>query len=124
MAEVKPTWALPLNHTRPKPNLTLFGEKSPLHSLTAGQNVKSPVCNCYHCECMAQTIEISIRLLDEGTECSRPTQALELGNGLFKVLPTSNYDPADEVWEFPPDSIVRSEVRCSEGKEFLLAVSL
>jgi hypothetical protein len=42
---------------------------------------------------MAETVEIYIRLLDEGTECSRPTQALDLGNGLFKVLPTSNYDP-------------------------------
>ena len=71
----------------------------------------------------AANYRIYIRLLDEGTEYSRPTQALELGNGLFKVLPTSNYDPADEVWEFPPDSVVRSEVKCSEGKEFLLAVS-
>ncbi len=66
---------------------------------------------------MAKTIEIYVRLLGEGTECSRPTQALELGNGLFKILPTSNYDPADEAWEFPPDSIVRSEVRFSEGKK-------
>jgi hypothetical protein len=72
---------------------------------------------------MAETVEIYIRLLDEGTACSRPTQALDFGNGLFKVLPTSNYDPADEVWEFPPDSIVRSAIRQSEGKEFLLAVA-
>lgn len=72
---------------------------------------------------MADTIQIYVRLMDEGTKCSRPTQALDLGNGLFKVLPTSNYDPRDEVWEFPPDSIVRSEVRHSEGKEFLLAVA-
>lgn len=72
---------------------------------------------------MAHTVEIYIRLLDEGTECSRPTQALDLGNGMFKVLLTSNYDPSDEVWEFPPDSIVRSEVRRPEGKEFLLAVA-
>jgi len=72
---------------------------------------------------MAQNVEIHIRLLHEGTECSRPTQALELGNGLFKVLPTPNYNSEDEVWEFPPDSIVRSEVRRSEGKEFLLAVT-
>jgi len=72
---------------------------------------------------MAETIEIYIRLLGEGTECSRPTQALDLGNGLFKVLPISNYDPTDEVWEFPPDSIVRSVLRRSEGKEFLLAVA-
>jgi hypothetical protein len=53
---------------------------------------------------MAETVEIYIRLLDEGTECSRPTQALDLGNGLFIALPTSNCDPADEVWEFPSDS--------------------
>ena len=72
---------------------------------------------------MARTVEIHIRLLHEGTECLRPTQGLALGNGLFKVLPTSNYDPEDEVWEFPPDSIVRSEVRRSEEKEFLLAVT-
>ena len=70
-----------------------------------------------------QTVETHIRLLDEGTECSRPTQALELGHGLLKVLPTSNYDPKDEVWEFPPDSIVRSEVRRCDKKEFLLAVA-
>ncbi|HWW15574.1 MAG TPA: hypothetical protein VN310_13005 [Candidatus Dormibacteraeota bacterium] len=72
---------------------------------------------------MAETVEIYIRLLDEGTKCSRPTQALDLGNGLFKVLPTSKYDPADEVWEVPPDSIVRSAIRRFEGKEFLLAVA-
>ena len=72
---------------------------------------------------MAETVEIYIRLLDEGTDCSRPTQALDLGNGLFKVLPTSNYDPTDEFWEFPPDSIVRSAIQRSAGKEFLLAVA-
>ena len=71
---------------------------------------------------MAETVEIYIRLLDEGTECSRPTQ-LDLGNGLFKVLATSSYDPADEVWEFPPDSVVRSAIRQSDGKKFLLAVA-
>lgn len=72
---------------------------------------------------MAQTVEIYVRLLHEGTECLRPTQALDLGNGLFRVLPTSDYDPLDEVWEFPPDSIVRSEIRRSESGKFLLAVS-
>jgi len=72
---------------------------------------------------MVETIEIYIRLLDEGTGCSRPTQAVDLGNGLFKILPTPNFDSADEVWEFPPGSIVRSKVMLSEGKEFLLAVA-
>ena len=36
---------------------------------------------------MSQTIEIHIRLLDEGTECSRPTQALDLGD-VRKCPPT------------------------------------
>ena len=72
---------------------------------------------------MTKTVEIHIRLLREGTECSRPTQALDLGNGLFKVLPTSGYDPQDEVWEFPPNSIVRSDVRRSDGKEVRLAIT-
>jgi len=72
---------------------------------------------------MGKTIEIYVRLLGEGTECSRPTQALDLGDGLFRVLPTSNYDSADEVWEFPPDSIVRSAMRALDGNEFLLAVA-
>ena len=72
---------------------------------------------------MRQTVDIYVRLLNEGTECSRPTTALNLGNGLFKILPTPDYDPDDEVWEFPPDSIVRSEVRQSEGKELWFAIS-
>ena len=74
-------------------------------------------------ECMnnQRTVEIYVRLLDEGTECSRPTQALDLGNGLFKVLPSSDYDRREEVWEFPPNSIVRSEVKLLQGKEFLFA---
>jgi hypothetical protein len=85
--------------------------------------VRTPVSVSYHWYRMAETVEIYIRLLDEGTECSRPTQALDLGNGLFKVLATSSYDPADEVWEFPPDSIVRSAIRQSEGKKVLMAVA-
>lgn len=71
---------------------------------------------------MDKTVKIYIRLRQEGIECSRPTQALDLGDGLFKVLPTPDYDPEDEVWEFPPDSIVRSQVQRSNGGEFLLAI--
>jgi hypothetical protein len=40
MAEVKPTWALPLNHTRPKPNLRLFGEKSRYRSLAGSERYR------------------------------------------------------------------------------------
>lgn len=67
-------------------------------------------------------VRLFIRLLDEGTEVSRPTEALDLGNGLFEVLATPAYNPADEVWEFPPGSIVRTEKRHSAEGEYLLAV--
>jgi hypothetical protein len=68
-------------------------------------------------------VEIYVRLLEEGTDCSRPTQGVVLGNGLFKLLPTANYDPNDEHWEFLPGSIVcAEEVRNVDGT-FLLAVA-
>jgi hypothetical protein len=67
-------------------------------------------------------IKLFVRLLDEGTEVSRPTEALELGNGLFRILPVANYDSQDEVWEFPPGSIVRCERRESDSGEYILAV--
>lgn len=68
-------------------------------------------------------VEIYVRLLDEGTECSRPTQALVLGEGLFKLLPTENYAPDDEHWEFLPGSTVRAKEIRDVGRCFLLAVA-
>jgi hypothetical protein len=68
-------------------------------------------------------VEIHVRLLDEGTDCSRPTKGVVLGSGLFKLLPTDNYDPDDEHWEFLPGSIVRAkEVRNADGI-YLIAVA-
>jgi len=64
-------------------------------------------------------IPIHVRLLDEGTECSRPTQAERLESGLFVILPTPDYNAEDEHWEFPPGSIVRAVIVA--GKEYLLA---
>lgn len=54
---------------------------------------------------------VYVRLIDEGTAAWRPTQAEEVGQGLYRLLPTENYDPEDEVWEFPPGAVVRCEVR-------------
>lgn len=63
---------------------------------------------------------IYVRLLDEGTEVSRPTEALDLGANLFKILATQDYDSEDEKWEFPPGSIVRRRrVHDSEGEHWL-----
>jgi len=67
---------------------------------------------------------IYIRLLEEGTEVLRPTEAEELGDGLFKLLPTPNYDPQDEHWEFGPGSVVRGVFRKVEGDAVLVAVNV
>jgi hypothetical protein len=67
-------------------------------------------------------VEIQVRLLKEGTDCSQPTQGVVLRNGLLKLLPTNDYNAGDEHWEFPPGSIVRAkEVRGVYGI-YLLAV--
>ena len=50
-------------------------------------------------------VKVYVRLLDEGTKVSRLTEALDSGNGLFRILPCPGYDPEDESWEFPPGSI-------------------
>jgi hypothetical protein len=67
-------------------------------------------------------VEIYVRLLEEGTEVSRPTQALDLGNGLFRLEATVDYDPESEMWEFVPGSEVRGEMRSSESGSYLFAV--
>ena len=67
-------------------------------------------------------IRIFVRLLEEGTEVFRPTNATNLGNGLFKILPTPNYDAKDELWEFPPGSVVRGENRLDDSGEYFVAI--
>jgi hypothetical protein len=68
-------------------------------------------------------VEIHVRLLEEGTDCSRPTQGVVLGNGHLKLLSTNDYNAGDEHWEFPPGSIVRAkEVRNVDGT-YLVAVA-
>lgn len=67
-------------------------------------------------------IEIYVNLLEEGTPTWRPTQAVDLGNGLYKLLPTPDYDPEDEVWEFPPSSVVPARLMRSNKGVILLAV--
>jgi len=50
-------------------------------------------------------VKIYVRLIDEGTEVSRPTEALDLGNGLLELLATPDYDSEDETWEFSPGQL-------------------
>ncbi len=44
-------------------------------------------------------VTIYVRLLDEGMEVSRPTEAVDLKNGFFEILLTEKYDAAEETWK-------------------------
>jgi hypothetical protein len=62
---------------------------------------------------------IYIRLLDEGTDVFRPADAVALGEGVFQILPSADYDPEDETWEFPPGSVVEGErFRDTDGEHW------
>ena len=67
---------------------------------------------------------IFIPLLDEGTDVFRPTEAVPLGGGLYRVLATPDYDPEDEHWKFPPGSTVACAIQCLEGEEVIVAEKL
>jgi hypothetical protein len=67
---------------------------------------------------------IYICLLDEGTEVARPTRARRHGNGVYLVLPTPDYDPGLENWEFPPGSIVQVQECDGADGTYLLAISI
>jgi len=69
-----------------------------------------------------KVVTIYVRLLDEGTEVSRPTQAIDLGGDRFRLIATPDYDPENETWEFLPDTEVRGEIRSSEVGEHLFAI--
>jgi hypothetical protein len=67
------------------------------------------------------TVEIFIPLLNEGTDVLRPTQGCVLGSNEIQVLPTPDYDPTNEEWEFPPGTKVRCEKEIKGGRELLVA---
>lgn len=54
-------------------------------------------------------ITVYVELLEEGTETWRGTEALDIGNGFYKLLLPPDYDPEDEMWAFLPGDIVRLE---------------
>jgi len=59
----------------------------------------------------SKTVKVYVNLLEEGVPTLRPTQAVPLGNDIYKLLPAIDYDPNDEIWEFLPNSIVRCELK-------------
>ncbi len=73
---------------------------------------------------MASSTEVRtvyIPLLNEGTSVVRPTQAIRLGENVYRILPTSDYDPDDEEWEFPPETSVECDLETRSGQEVLVA---
>jgi hypothetical protein len=66
--------------------------------------------------------QVYVRLLKEGTEVFRPTLAVDLGDGFFKLMATPEYDPNDEDWEIPPNTTVRIVMHHGSSGEFPLAV--
>lgn len=65
--------------------------------------------------------KIYIPLLDEGVSVVRPTQAEWVKDDIFKVLPTDDYDPDNEHWQFPPGTLVICEPEIREDKALLVA---
>ncbi len=73
---------------------------------------------------MAMKDKIYIELLDEGSPVWRPTEGVDMGRGVFLVLPTDNYDPDDEIWAFPPGTYVICEKKTLSCGEVLVATRL
>lgn len=57
---------------------------------------------------MSTTVPVYVRIPDEYG--AMLTRAIPLENGLYKIMPTPDYDPKIEDWEFAPGSIVRCEL--------------
>lgn len=66
--------------------------------------------------------QIYVRLLEEGTEVFRPVEAKTLGRSKFKILDIEDYGELDEIWEFPPGSIVFCKRFSFGDSEVFLAV--
>lgn len=66
-------------------------------------------------------VTIYIPLLHEGTDVLRPTRAIVLEPGVFRVVATPNYDPAVEEWQFLPGSTVRCLEEFRGGRKVLVA---
>ena len=66
--------------------------------------------------------QIYVALLDEGTDVWRPVPAYRIDASTYVLLRPDDYDPADEVWQFPPGTMVACETRRTSDGEILAAV--
>lgn len=75
-------------------------------------------------ETASNTNTIYVELLEEGTKVLRPTRASVLPGEIYRLLPTPDYDPADERWEFLPGNLVRCAREIWGNEEVLVAREL
>jgi hypothetical protein len=66
-------------------------------------------------------LTVFVPLLNEGTPVVRPAKAVKLGQDMYQILPTGDYDPDDEEWEFPPGSVVECVLEARNGRAILVA---
>ena len=67
------------------------------------------------------TVVLYIPLLNEGTDVLRPTTGIMLRPGIVRILPTKDYDPNVEEWQFPPGSEVECAPEVRSGCQVLVA---
>lgn len=66
---------------------------------------------------------IFVRLLDEGTEVSRPVKAWPLEGNRYR-LDEGQSVPSDEIWEFAPGAIVVGELRQDDRGDYVVAYDI
>lgn len=70
-----------------------------------------------------EAVRIWVESSEKHAPLQRETHALPLGNNLYRVLPTPHYT-SDQLWKFPPDSVVRLKKRENAiGEADMVAVS-
>lgn len=72
---------------------------------------------------MNDVTKIYVRLLEEGTTVYRPAAARRVSKNEYEIILDSQYSADDEIWEFPPGSLVVCELRTLDGDEVLVAVN-
>jgi len=66
---------------------------------------------------------VYVELLGEGVEVRRLVDAEAVGGGTYRLIAPADYDPATEVWQFRPGSVVRCETRLLSDGPTLVAVA-
>ena len=71
---------------------------------------------------MTSVKEVYVELIDEGVPCWRPTQADDLGSGVFRIRRELDPKELNERWQFLPGETVVCEQRALSGGDVLVAV--